>query len=85
MQHGMTSNTFRAKMALGSWSDGPLFPGIEKVASMLANKSSSAKVDVTIAEQDSGLAENVVDPDLSLSGEDFNWGNIPDTSSDSES
>ncbi|KAF9004349.1 hypothetical protein BDQ17DRAFT_1217279, partial [Cyathus striatus] len=41
MQHSMTSNTFRAKMALGSWSDGPLFPGIEKVASMLANKDNN--------------------------------------------
>ncbi|TFK18499.1 hypothetical protein FA15DRAFT_603180, partial [Coprinopsis marcescibilis] len=38
MQHSMSSQTFKAKMAVGSWSQAPFFPGIAKVAEYLSKK-----------------------------------------------
>ncbi|KAF8999313.1 hypothetical protein BDQ17DRAFT_1207286, partial [Cyathus striatus] len=38
MQHNVTSTTFRAKIALGSWSKRPLSPGIHAVSAMLSTK-----------------------------------------------
>ncbi|KAF9002269.1 hypothetical protein BDQ17DRAFT_1243349, partial [Cyathus striatus] len=46
MQHNMTSNTFRAKMALGSWSKGPLFPGVHAVSPMLSAKDKAVNKSV---------------------------------------
>ncbi|KAH6897553.1 hypothetical protein BKA70DRAFT_1116189 [Coprinopsis sp. MPI-PUGE-AT-0042] len=34
-QHGMNSQTFKAKMAVGSWSKAPFFPGFEKTGQYL--------------------------------------------------
>ncbi|TFK35153.1 hypothetical protein BDQ12DRAFT_612144 [Crucibulum laeve] len=31
MQHNMSSQTFKAHMAVGSWAKSPLFPGMEKI------------------------------------------------------
>ena len=39
MQHNMSPNTFRSKMALGSWQKAPFFPKIAKVAEILASHS----------------------------------------------
>jgi hypothetical protein len=36
MQHNMSDNSFRARMALGSWQDTPLFPGTDKIAEWIA-------------------------------------------------
>lgn len=36
LQHNMSSNTFRAKMALGLWADTPLFPSMGVLAAELA-------------------------------------------------
>ena len=41
MQHNMTANTFKAKMALGSWYDQPFFPKIPKLSSIIEKKSAS--------------------------------------------
>ncbi|KAJ3575281.1 hypothetical protein NP233_g1215 [Leucocoprinus birnbaumii] len=39
MQHNMASNTFKAKMGLGSWVDSPLFPGLDEATKILERKS----------------------------------------------
>lgn len=39
MQHNMASNTFKAKMALGSWHDQPFFPKIQKLAAIIESRS----------------------------------------------
>lgn len=36
MQHNMSSNTFKAKMGLGSWTNTPLFPGVRRVSQMIS-------------------------------------------------
>jgi hypothetical protein len=35
MQHKMSHDTFRARMALGSWDDTPMFPGFETAAHVI--------------------------------------------------
>ncbi|KAH6894755.1 hypothetical protein BKA70DRAFT_1117378, partial [Coprinopsis sp. MPI-PUGE-AT-0042] len=35
MQHNMSSTSFRAKMALGSWFNTPLFPGLKKASRII--------------------------------------------------
>ncbi|EJC99009.1 uncharacterized protein FOMMEDRAFT_95472 [Fomitiporia mediterranea MF3/22] len=42
MQHNTSSNTFRAKMAVGSWDGTPLFPNINDAISILNKKMSSS-------------------------------------------
>ena len=32
MQHNMSSQTFKARMAVGSWAKTPLFPGLDEVS-----------------------------------------------------
>lgn len=36
MQTNMSSQTFKAQMAVGSWADSPLYPGIEAVTNMIS-------------------------------------------------
>ncbi len=52
MQHNMTPNTFRAKMALGSWVSTPLFPGIEKASEILAKHIKQGESVEPIEEED---------------------------------
>ncbi|KAF5353365.1 hypothetical protein D9756_007867 [Leucocoprinus leucothites] len=40
MQQNMSSFTFHAKMAMGSWSNTPLFPGVKAVAEMIGESES---------------------------------------------
>lgn len=40
MQTNMSSQSFRAKMAIGSWEKTPLFPGVDAIAGMLQQKMS---------------------------------------------
>ncbi|KAF8986675.1 hypothetical protein BDQ17DRAFT_1259351, partial [Cyathus striatus] len=75
MQHCMTSNTFRAKMALGSWSNGPLFPGFEHIASIFEPKGN---------DNPALTQSKVADPDVSSSGEEFDWGNTDESSNESD-
>ncbi|KAF6753989.1 hypothetical protein DFP72DRAFT_791262, partial [Ephemerocybe angulata] len=35
MQHNMSSNTFKSKMGLGSWTGAPFFPEISKLAEII--------------------------------------------------
>jgi hypothetical protein len=35
MQHNMLHDTFRARMALGSWDNTPMFPGFEAAAHII--------------------------------------------------
>ncbi|KAJ7147416.1 hypothetical protein C8R43DRAFT_926237 [Mycena crocata] len=35
LQHNMSSQTFRAEMALGSWDDKPFFPDLRDVIQMI--------------------------------------------------
>ncbi|TEB13925.1 hypothetical protein FA13DRAFT_1652134 [Coprinellus micaceus] len=40
MQHNTSANTFKAKMALGSWYDQPFFPKIQRLSSVIEKKTS---------------------------------------------
>ena len=41
MQHNMSSDTFQARMAVGSWSQTPLFPGCPAIAQIIADSHHS--------------------------------------------
>ncbi|TEB34862.1 hypothetical protein FA13DRAFT_1624856 [Coprinellus micaceus] len=41
MQHNTSANTFKAKMALGSWYDQPFFPKIQRLSSVIEKKPAS--------------------------------------------
>ncbi|KAF8593507.1 hypothetical protein BDV93DRAFT_447964, partial [Ceratobasidium sp. AG-I] len=42
LQHNMSSRTFQAKMAVGSWYNTPLLPDISSVASILEETKEQA-------------------------------------------
>ena len=37
MQHNMSSETFQARMAVGSWAQTPLFPGFSTISQIIAD------------------------------------------------
>lgn len=41
MQHNMSSDTFQARMAVGSWAQTPLFPGFPAIAQIIADSRHS--------------------------------------------
>ena len=43
LQHGMSSQTFKAQMAVGSWIGPPIFPSIDPFISIIENKMSREK------------------------------------------
>ncbi|KAF8220298.1 hypothetical protein L208DRAFT_1334714, partial [Tricholoma matsutake] len=38
LQHNMNSQTFRAQMAVGSWAQSPLYPGLDKMVRIVQSK-----------------------------------------------
>ncbi|KDR72414.1 hypothetical protein GALMADRAFT_41546, partial [Galerina marginata CBS 339.88] len=36
MQHNMSSQTFQARMAVGSWAKTPMYPGLEEISNHIA-------------------------------------------------
>ncbi|TEB22245.1 hypothetical protein FA13DRAFT_1921079, partial [Coprinellus micaceus] len=52
MQHNMTSNTFKSKVALGSWSDAPFFPKVQKLSEII-EKHSTGKTFEGFSDDDS--------------------------------
>ncbi len=45
MQHNMSSQTFKARMALGSWAKSPMFPPFSEVANMISGVMQSESKD----------------------------------------
>jgi hypothetical protein len=45
MQHNMSSQTFKARMAVGSWAKTPLFPGIDKVSEYIDLRGNEKDLD----------------------------------------
>ena len=43
-QHNMSSETFTARMAVGSWAKTPIYPGLDKVASYIDHKKNLENV-----------------------------------------
>ena len=41
MQHNIGSDTFQARMAVGSWAQTPLFPGFPAIAQIIADSCHS--------------------------------------------
>lgn len=41
MQHNMSSETFQARMAVGSWAKTPLYPGFSAISRIIADKRNS--------------------------------------------
>ena len=41
MQHNTSSDTFQARMAVGSWAQTPLFPGFSAIAQIIADSHHS--------------------------------------------
>jgi len=38
MQHNMSSQTFKARMAIGSWAKTPIFPNLSDIAAMVGSR-----------------------------------------------
>ncbi|KAF5311813.1 hypothetical protein D9619_002319 [Psilocybe cf. subviscida] len=38
MQHNMSSQTFKAQMAVGSWANSPLYPGLDTITNMISKQ-----------------------------------------------
>ncbi|TFK36013.1 hypothetical protein BDQ12DRAFT_610783 [Crucibulum laeve] len=45
MQHNMSSQTFKAQMAVGSWAKSPLFPGMEKITEYIQSRMNNSDND----------------------------------------
>ena len=43
LQHGMSSQTFKAQMAIGSWIGPPIFPSIDPFISIIEDKMNRKK------------------------------------------
>jgi len=45
MQYSTNSQTFRAKMAIGSWAKSPIYPGIRAVSEIIQKRMASSDND----------------------------------------